>query len=54
MSNKSKSHPAIEKFKADFFGASEPLTDVMIRISKNEFIRMSNLDFKDKNYVLVN
>ncbi len=47
-------HPAVQKFCDDFFNSKEPLMEVMLRLSEREYIRMSNLDFDGKNYILVN
>lgn len=47
-------HPAVRKFRDDFFNSREPLTEVMLRLSPREYIRMSNLDFDGKNYILIN
>lgn len=44
----------LKRFSKDFFKSSDPLTEIMIRVESNEFIRMENMDFADKDHMLVN
>ncbi len=49
-----KVHPEVERFRSDFFNSEEPLTEVMLRLDGGDYIRMTNLDFVNKRYVMVN
>lgn len=49
-----KVHPEVERFRSDFFNSKEPLTEVMLRLDGGDYIRMTNLDFVNKCYVMVN
>ncbi|MCJ8347340.1 hypothetical protein MJH12_17505 [bacterium] len=41
-------------FQKEFFDATDPMTDIMLRIQDHRYIRLENLDFEDKDYMLVN
>lgn len=49
-----KKRSTLKKFSTDFFKSPDPLTEIMIRVESNDFIRLENLDFADKDHMLVN
>ncbi|PCJ18189.1 MAG: hypothetical protein COB02_11415 [Candidatus Cloacimonadota bacterium] len=43
-----------DTFQREFFDAQDPMTDMMLLIQDDRYIRLENLDFEDKDYMLVN
>jgi|GEM_PF-1062674 len=49
-----KLQASLTKFEVDFEETEEPITEFLLRVSEHDFIRSENIDYEDKDYMLVN
>jgi hypothetical protein len=54
LMSKENSRKMLDKFKKDFFGQTDPLTELILCVDDFTYIRMDNLDFHDKDYMFLN
>ena len=50
----SRNKSSLQQFKSDFYHSKDPLTEIMVKIGKGFYVRSENVDYLDKEFMLVN
>lgn len=45
---------SLKKFKDDFYSSKDPLTEIMFKVRHGIYVRSENVDYLDKEFMLVN
>ncbi len=50
----SRKKSSLQQFQSDFYHSKDPLTEIMVQIRKGFYVRSENVDYLDKEFMLVN
>lgn len=51
---KSNEKSSLRQFQDDFYHSKDPLTEILFRVRNGYYIRSENVDYLDKEFMLVN
>ena len=54
IAQKHDQRSSLKKFKDDSYRTKEPLTEIMVKVRQGIYVRSENVDYLDKEFMLVN